>query len=240
MRGQPSTRPELRVLGEFGLLYGGAEIVVRPASQRLLAYLAVTAQQARDAVAARLWPDHDPPHAHGCLRSALWRLPKPNGIALVCDEGGRLRLNPGVMVDLDSRRAEAETVLLADSASAGAAATFAAELLPAWYDDWLVIDRERYRQLRLHALEHLSELWAATGRYAAAIDAGLLAVAGEPLRESAHRCVANAHLAEGNRQAAAGQVEIYAELLRQAELPIQLPSWMTALIADRRASAGQV
>jgi hypothetical protein len=36
------------------------------------------------------------------------------------------------------------------------AANLYEDLLPAWDDDWLVLERERHRQLRLHALENLS------------------------------------------------------------------------------------
>lgn len=41
---------------------------------------------------------------------------------------------------------------------------FAGELLPDWCDDWLVVDREQRHQMRLHALEQLSDRLAAAGR----------------------------------------------------------------------------
>ena len=41
---------------------------------------------------------------------------------------------------------------------------FAGELLPDWCDDWLVVDREQCHQMRLHALELLSDSLAAAGR----------------------------------------------------------------------------
>ena len=49
------------------------------------------------------------------------------------------------------------------------------------------LERERFRQLRLHALERLCEDLTAAGSYAAAAEAGFAAIASEPLRESAHR-----------------------------------------------------
>ena len=60
-------------------------------------------------------------------------------------------------------------------------------MLPACYDDWVLVQRDRFRQLRLHALEALCERLTASGRYGEAIDAGLAAVCAEPLRESSHR-----------------------------------------------------
>jgi DNA-binding SARP family transcriptional activator len=90
----------------------------------------------------------------------------------------------------------------------------AGELLPDWYDDWVVIERERMRQLCVHALERLSADARAKGRFAQAAEAGLAAVAFEPLRESAHRVVIQAHLAEGNANEAIRQFELCVELLR--------------------------
>lgn len=75
---------------------------------------------------------------------------------------------------------------------------FSAELLPGWHDEWLLVARERHRQLSLHALELLCEHLTRIGSYGAAILAGLAAVDREPLRESAHRALIKVHLAEGN------------------------------------------
>ena len=38
------------------------------------------------------------------------------------------------------------------------------ELLPSWYDDWVLLERERLRQLRMHAWEALSEKLVRAGR----------------------------------------------------------------------------
>ena len=46
------------------------------------------------------------------------------------------------------------------------------ELLPGWYDDWVIAAREAFRQLRLHALETLC-LWLIDGgSHALAVQAG--------------------------------------------------------------------
>ncbi len=84
------------------------------------------------------------------------------------------------------------------------------ELLPEWYDDWVLLERERLRQIRLHSLEALCTRLSTLGRHGLAIEAGLAAVRAEPLRESAHRVVIRAHLAEGNASEALRQ---FAELV---------------------------
>jgi DNA-binding SARP family transcriptional activator len=75
----------------------------------------------------------------------------------------------------------------------------AADLLPGWDDEWVVIEREGYRQLRLHALEMLSSQLSELQRFAAAVEAGQFAVHIDPLRESANRALIDAYIAEGNR-----------------------------------------
>jgi DNA-binding SARP family transcriptional activator len=87
------------------------------------------------------------------------------------------------------------------------------DFLPGWYEDWVLTERERLRQLQLHVLEEIADQLAARGRYAAAVDAGLAAIRHEPLRESAHRVVARVHLMEGNRAEALKQYRRYEDLL---------------------------
>src|SRR5437667_422329 len=109
------------------------------------------------------------------------------------------------------------------------ASTFGADLLPDWYEDWVLIERERYRQLRLRALDALCERLTAADRLSDALDAGLAAVAGEPLRESAHRAVVRVHLAEGNVGEAIRQFRLCRRLLGE-QLGIEPSERMQELI----------
>jgi DNA-binding SARP family transcriptional activator len=110
-----------------------------------------------------------------------------------------------------------------------------AELLPTWYDDddWLLVERERFHQLRLHALEALCQRLTAAGRYGQAVDAGLAAVAAEPLRESAQRTLIKAHLAEGNYGEANRQYELCRHLLAE-ELGVQPSNALRELVSQQR------
>ena len=51
---------------------------------------------------------------------------------------------------------------------------------------------------RARALERLTERLTAEGRLAEALEAGVAAVAADPLRETAHRALIGVELAEGN------------------------------------------
>jgi DNA-binding SARP family transcriptional activator len=91
----------------------------------------------------------------------------------------------------------------------------ALDLLPGFYDDWALMERERVRQRILHALEALSEKLAAAGRFADAIEAAMLATSAEPLRESAQRALIKAHAAEGNMTEARRSYRAYHDLLHR-------------------------
>jgi DNA-binding SARP family transcriptional activator len=88
-------RVQLDLLGGFGLHCGGEPVAVPPAGRRLLAYLAVHRRPSgRGVVAATLWPDGTDAQAGANLRSALRRLPRPEGLALVTAGPTHLRLPP--------------------------------------------------------------------------------------------------------------------------------------------------
>jgi DNA-binding SARP family transcriptional activator len=89
------------------------------------------------------------------------------------------------------------------------------DVLPGWYEeDWILEEREAFRQVRLHALEVVCRMLADLGRYSDAVAAGLAAVRAEPLRESAHRALIVAHLREANYGEAIAQYERCCVLLR--------------------------
>jgi DNA-binding SARP family transcriptional activator len=210
-----TSRPRLRLLESFELTDVGAAVALPPSAQRVLVFVALHENCVqRQYVAGSLWLDFPEERAHANLRSALWRIHR-TGVKLVSADGSRLRLNPDVEVDFREAEAVAHRVLdpaadLPDVRSD----LLQADLLPDWYDDWLVFQRERYRQLRLHALETLCERLTRSGHIDAALQAGLAAVASEPLRETAHRTVVLAHLAEGNTCEAIRQFELCRRLLR--------------------------
>ncbi len=186
------------------------------AAQRLLAFLALQERpRERLFVAGSLWTDANDERAGASLRSTLWRIGKAAG-SIVSARGTGLALAETVRVDLHDATTCARRVIanphdhsMADLQLLG----LAGDLLPDWYDDWVLLERERFRHLRLHALEALCAALAEQGRYGEATEAGLAAVAGEPLRESAHRVLIAAHLAEGNPSEAIRQYRLCRRLL---------------------------
>ena len=207
----------LSLLNAFELRCDGRVIDLPPSAQRLLAFVALHDHPLqRVYVAGTLWLNATDERAGASLRSSLWRLNRP-GHVFVEATATHLRLAPDVDVDL--RRALALARRLLDGSAdaceiADGQAALGAELLPDWYDDWLLFERERYRQLSLHALEALAERLGRDGDVARGLEAALAAVRNEPLRESAHRVLIRLHLAEGNRGEALRQYELCRRLFR--------------------------
>jgi DNA-binding SARP family transcriptional activator len=226
-------RTRLRLLDGFEFESDGERIEMPVSTQRVVAFLAFHERPLlRTYVAGCLWTDKSSERSYANLRSALWRLRRP-AAALIESHDTHLSLAPDVDVDLrrvmsvarshldgtDEAPLDRDSVLLSG------------DLLPDWYDDWVVVERERLRQLRLHALEALCHNLTDAGRFGEAVDVAMTAVAAEPLRDSAHYALVRAHLREGNTAEGARQYLAFRDLVR-AELGVEPSTRLTALVAD--------
>lgn len=239
----PVTR--VRLLDGFEIQMRGAGPGPPPelprAVQRLVAHLSLSGRPARTAIAGKLWPDVTEAHAHGSLRSSLWRVQKV-APGLVIASGGTLSISPDVLVDVHELTEWARKALdpdfLPDDIRTGDLG-LPCELLPGWYDDWVLLERERLRQLRMHALEALAEKYAAARRYGEAVQAACAAVRAEPLRESAHRTVVRVHLAEGNIAEAVRAYKSFEAMLADeiGTAPTPQMCRLVDCLAGRRAAA---
>jgi DNA-binding SARP family transcriptional activator len=226
---------ELRVLGGFELRVAGRAVALPTQAQRVLGCLAVVApSQRREALAGRLWADSRQERAQANLRNALWRV-RQAGSGVVHATRDVVSLHDAVEVDLTLCQRCARDLI--DRGADGPPMTrtplplLELDLLPAWDEDWIVLERERVRQLRIHALEALSRSLARSGCFAHAVEAALAAVGADPLRESANAVLIEAHLAEGNRSEAARQLASYRAVLAD-ELGLAPSPRMEALVAD--------
>lgn len=205
------------VLGAFTLTDGSAAVPLGVDSRRLVAYLAVHPRpQQRAALAADLWPGVEATAALRLLAEAADGVDVHGLLDGADDPDAPLALAADVEVDL----ATAMVLIRALPGIAAGAVTdtsaLDADILPGWTAAWIVIERERFRQLRLHAVEERSLRLSAVGRYAAAIEMAEIAVATAPSRESARRVLIEAHLAQGDVAAAVAAYDEYQELLRSS------------------------
>jgi DNA-binding SARP family transcriptional activator len=204
----------VKLLSGFEVLVDGEQVAVPWSAQRVVAYLALHDRlQPRSAVASALWLDLTDQRAAANLRTALWKL-KELRDQLILARGDRLGIAERVEVDLAALLNGVRKLVSGPPSEDPEPIeipieldTLSGDLLPDWDEDWLLFERERLHQLRIHAIEALSGQFRRQGRYAEAVDAGLSAVAADPLRESAHRVLIEAHLAEGNVADARRQFE---------------------------------
>jgi len=193
-----SLNVRLCLLNGFELTSDAGRAELPFGAQRVVAFVALHDRPLlRGYVAGSLWLDSTDERAAANLRSALWRVHRIEP-RLIDASGRTLCLRSNVMVDLRQMEAAAHALFRGEPAAEPDVELLAADLLPDWYEDWAIFERERFRQLRLRALEKLCDRLTHEGRLAEALKVGLLAVAGEPLRESAHRALMRVYLADGN------------------------------------------
>lgn len=208
---------EVRLFGCWEVRAPGGAVEMGGREQRLVALLALHGRKPRSQIAGTLWPDTTEGRALTSLRSAVLRIRRAVGDLL---EIGRttLAVAPGVAVDVhDLLRWTTDGVTEAHGDPLHRVAVLRdAELLPGWYEDWVLLERERLLHVRLNALEELARGALARGAYDLAFTAAHEAVALEPLRESAHTIAIRAQLSGGNQSGALREYQAYRATLRQS------------------------
>jgi DNA-binding SARP family transcriptional activator len=223
----------LRLMDGFELTRDGERAPVQRSSQRLIAYLALRNRpMLRVHVAGVLWLDSSEERSYANLRSALWRL-RGWARTVVESDGSHAWLSEEVEVDAREVAALARGLIDQRDGGGGPAVEstlLAGDLLPDWYEDWVLLERERLRELRLHALEALAARATREGRYGAAIDHALTAIQADPLRESSHRVLISAYIAEGNPTAGMRHYRNYCRRV-EVELGIEPSPQIRELVA---------
>lgn len=229
----------LRLLGTFDLSVNGESVPLGVTAQRLLTVVAVSSGRIPRAQAAGiLWPKARTARAAANLRSTLWRLQQLSS-DVIDTSFYDLRLAKGVGVDLyevsrvafglTDADAELRPEQLREAVRCNLYEDITSDI---GEDDWLVAERERFRQLRVHALEALAGRLVAVGWHGAAIEAAFGAMRADPFRESAHRLLVEAHLAEGSRFEARRYHRAYQDLLRTELGLTPSPEFMRLLRDD--------
>jgi DNA-binding SARP family transcriptional activator len=241
--GEARLRPSFRLflLDGFELRDRTGPLPVPLSAQRVLAFVALHEHPVlRRYVASKLWVESTEEHATSSLRSSLWRL-RHAGCYVMEVAGPRLRLSPEVGVDVREATAWCRGVLedetCVDVNGTDRHVPFG-ELLPDWYDDWVLFERERLRELRASALEALCERLIGRGSLVEAMQIAQEIVKLEPLRESAHRQLIRIHLADGNQSEAVRAYGLFSALLR-AELGLRPSAKMEQVMASLAGNASR-
>ncbi len=237
---------EIRLLGQFDIRRDGAPIAIpsRPA-QSLLAYLVLNPGVAhrREKLAGLLSPDSTEANARSNLRHALWRVRKSLGvdpatgrdyllvdeIAIGFDAASRYWLD---VAALEARVADSPDDLI------GTVSAYGGELLPGFYDEWVVLDRERVQAVFEQKMARLLDGLVEARRWPDALEWGERWIALGHAPEPAYRALMIAHSGLGDRSGAAAAYHRCVEALRR-ELGVE-PSEQTRALFERLSRGERV
>lgn len=218
---------KLQLIDGWRLRRGDVDFRVGLRQQRLIAALALLGSRPRPYLAGTLWRDSTGTQASGNLREAIWTISRQLP-GLLTRDNGLLELAGDVRVDVQElRRAMSGTAAPGDRGRMELLA--GGELLPGWYEDWVLHEQERWRLQRLAALQAMAEGMLQDGDVPGTMEAAHAALRIEPLHANAIRLVLRAHLEEGNH---AGALVAYRDFSSRmwTEFGAALPADVTGLI----------
>ena len=221
--------PSLRVtlLGGFDARLASGAPVSLPTrkAQALLAYLGVRPGQShpRDKLAALLWGEKSDEQARGGLRHALVALRR----ALAGAHPPPLRIE-GQTLALDSVGVEVDVVTFEGRVAEGtaqaleqAAEVYRGDLLQGFsvneplFEEWLVAERERLREIALAALARLLAHQSKAAGTERAIQTAVRLLGLDPLQEAVHRTLMRLYAHQGRRGAALKQYQVCVGVLQR-------------------------
>lgn len=204
---------QLQLLGDFQINVQGKPLngFESPRLQSLLAYLILhrEAPQSRKHLAFQLWQDSTESQAHGNLRNLVHRLRSalPDADRFLAADTQTLQWRADAPCALDVTEFQKLVTETRDpNALASAVALYRGDLLPACYDEWLIPERERLRELFVDALAQLIVLSEAAHDYQTAIGYARRLLQADPLSEETYRRLMTLYARVGDR---ANVVRIY-------------------------------
>ncbi len=228
---------EIRLLGKFEVKRDGKPVAIisRPA-QSLFAYLILTAGIAhrREKLAGMLWPDSLEETARDNLRHALWRIrkalpPKPKVEYLLADD-----LTIAFNASADHWLDAAELEKLGENASAdqliAILSAYQGELLPGFYDEWVMLEREHLYSIFEHHMARLMSLLQEEKRWLDILDWGERWIKLGQKPEPAYRALMSAHAAKGDMSKVAATYERCVKSLKVFDIE---PSEQTRALYER-------
>jgi DNA-binding SARP family transcriptional activator/tetratricopeptide (TPR) repeat protein len=242
----PSTATlQLRLFGHFQLLLQGKPVdgFHQARLQLLLAYVTLHRDRAlpRQQIAFLFWPDSAEKQAFTNLRKLLYllrqALPAADHFLSLTAETVTWRSDTAFTLDVADFEAAFQRGEASDSPVAKIAAyqeatgCYGGDLLPGFYDEWILVERERLRSVYANALTRLADLYESQRAYADALTCAQRLLSQDSLQESSHRLLMRLYLLNEDRAAALRVYHTCATLLRE-ELGVD-PSPATEEIYQR-------
>lgn len=238
---------QIWLLGQFDVRVEGKRAVIPTrAAQTLLAFLALNAgaAQRREKLAGLLFPEMSDENARSNLRHALWRVRKAISSPLSAERGYLLAeeltitFNPDADYWLDVAQLErASTAYDSVNELISGLTLYRGELLPGFYDDWAVLERERVQAMFEGRMQQLLELLIGEQRWLTVLEWGERWIALGQTPEPAYRALMIAHGAQGDKAKVALDYERCVERLRE-DLGVE-PSADTRALYETLAGGGK-
>lgn len=245
------------LLGQFNIRCGEETVDCLRAhkAQEMLGYLLLHRDRPhrREALTSLLWPTHTATQSMKSFRHTLWQLRAALDTGSPTVDGGLLLVDPewiGIRTEtqfwLDV--AELERVcssvqdipgreLLDHTAKTVQEVLdlYRGDLLEGCYQDWCILERERFRQMYLTLIEKQMSYCEVHGKYQAGADYGIRALHWEVAHERIHRRLMRLYYLAGDRTAALRQYDRCVAVLHQ-ELGVA-PSPRTVMLCEEIRSS---
>jgi DNA-binding SARP family transcriptional activator len=212
----------IHLLGDFLLVSGDTPVttVTIPRLQSLLAYLVLhrTAPQNRSHLAFLLWPDSTEAQAHTNLRKLLYQLRQafPDIDHFLHTDNHSLQWLPANadapwtldILDVEQALARAEQAEQVEDTTGLRQALeqvmhlYRGDLLPSCYDEWILPERDYWRQMFLKSAERLIALLEQERDYDGALTAAQQLLRQDSLHEATYRQVMRLYALRGDRATA--------------------------------------
>jgi DNA-binding SARP family transcriptional activator/ATP/maltotriose-dependent transcriptional regulator MalT len=210
----------VQLLGGFNVLYDGQEVKAFRTERLILlmSYLLLNSEKPipRKQLAFTFWADTTEEQSRTNLRNLFHHLRKafPEIDTLLDIEGQTIQWKNAASVDLDIQQFKASLTnakSVKDDSSRiqhlkQAVDVYRGELLPGYYEDWILSHREELHQAYLTALGQLAKLLEDSRQYEEAIEISSRLIRSEPLNEDAYQLAMRLHALNNDR---AGALQAY-------------------------------
>jgi DNA-binding SARP family transcriptional activator len=168
---------EVRLIGTFAIRCDGKPVTLSSrAAQSLFAYLILTAGilHRREKLAGMFWPEETEEKARAYLRNELWRIRKVlshtsnveyllvDSLTIGFDQASAYWLDVTIHKNLSDKGTADELV--------NSLSLYQGELLPGFYEDWVVLEREYLQSIYETKISRLMELLESEKRWHEILD----------------------------------------------------------------------
>ena len=194
---------EVRLIGKFDIKYGGKPVNISSRfAQSLFAFLILTAETShrREKLSGMFWPNITEEKARAYLRYELWRIRKAlSSSEFVLSDDLGIAFDSSTDYWLDVKVFEK----LTDAASAdeliAALSIYDGELLPGFYEDWIVLERDHLQAIYELKMMRLLELLEREKRWPEILEWAENWISRGYTTESAYRALIAAYAALGDK-----------------------------------------